>query len=195
MPQTAGMARITEGEQAMSWNDFYRRRDVMEHVLRQARRAPEGNLPFASVPGAAEVFGTEENLLLALQYKWTQVLGGYLRAEIAGPEDAGDVPSGAQRDNVDAVSRAWRAAVRDHRTLHATLEAQRPRHEALARAYQTELRTLAYTAGLAEPNEAPDEVTRIGAAFVALLRGHPVHSERTRGGPVGSLLRRLAATA
>ncbi|WP_199430227.1 hypothetical protein [Qaidamihabitans albus] len=179
----------------MSWNDYYQRRDIIEAVLRQARRAPGAPLPFAEVEGAERAFGTEENLLRALHYKWTQVLGGYLRAEVAGPEDADDVPGGGESDHVDAVARAWHGAVRDHPTLHAVLEAHLPHHPALRPMHDAELRMLAVTAGLAEPNEPRDEVTRIGEAFEALLRNQTArHAPDRRANPVGQLLRRLAPT-
>ncbi|WP_106178565.1 hypothetical protein [Prauserella shujinwangii] len=175
----------------MSWNDFYRRRDVMEAVLRQARRAPDAELPFAGIEGAEEVFGTEEQLLQALQHKWTQVLGGYLRAHVAGPEDADEVPGGGESDHVDAVSRAWHEAARDHATLRAVLDAHLPRYPALRPMHDAELRMLAITAGLAEPYEPRDEVAKVGAAFVALLRNQAPAPAR-RANPVGQLLRKLA---
>ncbi|MBK1786186.1 hypothetical protein [Prauserella cavernicola] len=180
----------------MSWNDFYRRRDVIDAVLRRAERDPHGALPFAEVAGAREAFGSEENLLLALQYKWTQVLSGRLRSEVAGPEDADGVPGGGERDHVDAVSRAWRAAVREQPTLRAVLEAHAGRYASTDNAHEAELRMLAVTAGLAEPNEPRAEVTRIGQAFVALLEARAGSRTRSRrANPVGQLLRRLAPTA
>ncbi|HKS48896.1 MAG TPA: hypothetical protein VJT49_28070 [Amycolatopsis sp.] len=150
----------------MSWNDFYRRRDVTESVLRRARHAPEGPLPFAEISGAQDVFGSEENLLLALHYKWRQVLAGYLRAEVT--DDC---------DHVAAVTRAWRRAVRDNQTLRAVLDAHDD-HPALHGVHQAQQRTLAVTAGLADAAEPTDEVTRVGAAFEALLR----HGQEIRPG-------------
>ncbi|WP_460444016.1 hypothetical protein [Amycolatopsis cihanbeyliensis] len=187
------MTRITEGEHAMSWNDFYQRRDVMAAVLRQARRDPGGALPFSGIPGAVEAFGTEENLLLALHYKWTQLLTGYLRTEIGGPEDVADVPSG--RDQVDAVSRAWQRATREHRELRAVLDAHVDRYSSLRKAQDTEHRVLAVTAGLAEPYESAQEAARIGAAFVSLVENSPVRTGPRRRNPVGQLLKMLAPSA
>ncbi|MFF5992521.1 hypothetical protein [Prauserella flavalba] len=179
----------------MSWNDFYRRRDIIDAVLKQAARNPRAGLPFAEISGAREAFGSEEKLLLALQYKWTQVLTGTLRAEVAGPEDAYDVPGG-EPDHVDAVSRAWRTAARENATLRAVLDASVDRYPALRRAYEAELRMLAVTAALAEPHEPRDEVTRVGEAFVSLLRARAGHlTAGRRANPVGQLLRRLAPTA
>ncbi|MEU6642221.1 hypothetical protein ABZ863_06685 [Saccharomonospora sp. NPDC046836] len=179
----------------MSWNDFYRRRDIIEDVLRRARQEPDTPLPFADVDGAAETFGSEEHLLLALQYKWTQVLSGRLRAEVAGPEDADGVPGRGERDHVDAVSRAWRTAAYDNATLRSVLDANIERCPALREAYEAELRMLAVTAALAEPHEPREDVTRIGSAFVSLLRARTARPSARKANPVGRLLHRLAPTA
>lgn len=187
------MTRLTEGDQAMSWNDFYRRRDVMDAVLKQARRDPQAPLPFAEINGAKQAFDSEEELLLALHYRWMQALSGHLRAAVAGPEDTADVPGGWERDHVEAVSKAWRAAVREHPTLHAVLDANVERYPALRRAHEGELRMLALTAGLADPGEPRDEVTRIGGTLVALLRSKGAGQGRSSN-PLGQWLRRLAPT-
>ncbi|KMS88355.1 hypothetical protein [Prauserella rugosa] len=179
----------------MSWNDYYRRRDVIDAVLRHARRDPDGPLPFDEIPGAADLFGTPENLLLAMHYRWQQTLGGRLRAEVGGPEDTAGVPGGGEQDHLDAVSRAWRRTVADNPTLRAVLDAHVDDHPDLRRAHEAELRMLALTAGVAEPGEPDEEITQAGNALVALMRA------RTAGGltaprrnPVGQLLRKLAPT-
>lgn len=61
----------------MSWTDFYRRQEILEATVRQAGRNPGAPLPLDEVPGAEDHFGCEENVLAALQYKWTQVLAYY----------------------------------------------------------------------------------------------------------------------
>src|SRR5262249_27482246 len=123
----------------MSWTDFYRRREILEAAVRHAKRAPGEPLDLAEIPGSADVFGAEENLLLALQYKWTQVLGGHLRAELADPEDAAAEGVG---DQVDTVSRAWRRAQSEHETLRAVLDAGLTRYPALLALHEGELRML-----------------------------------------------------
>jgi hypothetical protein len=149
----------------MGWNDFYRRRDVMEAVLRRARRDAQAEVPFDEIAGAAEAFGDRQNLLLALHYKWSQVLGGHLRTELSGqPEDA---------DLVDPVRRAWTRAVDVNPTLRALLDANLDRFPELHNAHEAESRMLALTAGLAEGDESPADITRIGATFEALLRNGP----------------------
>ncbi len=182
----------------MSWSDFHRRRDIMDRALAEATRNEGARIPFDRIDGAREVFGTEEELLLALHHRWRQILTGHLRAEVAGPEDVDAVPGGEgdeHSDHVDAVSRAWRRAVGRHPALHAVLSANIERFPAVRRAHEAELRLLAVTSGLADPHEPDDEVTDVGAALVALLR-HRRAGATTRGvNTVGRWLRRLAPSA
>jgi hypothetical protein len=182
---------LTEWEATMSWNDFYRRRDALETVLRLARRNPEGDLPFTEIAGAGELFGTERDLLLALHHKWTQVLSGYLRAESACPDEARANAAEPETDRVGAVARAWSRAVRDHETLRAVLDAHVDEYPALLAMHQAEQRMLAVTAGLTGPGEPVTERTSAGVAFDALLRHAPASPSRRRS-PVGHLLRILA---
>lgn len=174
----------------MSWNDYYARRDVMDSVLKLARRNPEGDLPFAEVPRAEELFGTPEQLLLALYYRWNQVLLGHLRSTVGGPEDYADAPPRGESDNPELVAAAWRAAAAEQPTLRTVLDANVDVHpEQLVPALEREQRMLAITAGLAEPHEDTDEVTRIGASFLALLRhGRPTSKRRSTAGQLLRLL-------
>ncbi|WP_410568952.1 hypothetical protein [Amycolatopsis sp. cmx-4-61] len=170
----------------MSWTDFYRRQEILEATVRLAARNPGEPLPLAEVPGAEEHFGTEENVLIALQYQWTRTLSGRLRSEVADPDDADGLG-----DHVDAVTRAWRAAVEEHTDLRAVLDGAYERHASLRRMHEGELRMLAVTAGLADPREPADELVKVGRAFEALL--HANRTETTRRRPVMGHLRRLLA--
>lgn len=193
MPQTASMTRVTEGEDIMGWNDFYRRRDIIDAVLREARRDPHGPLPFAEIDGAKEAFGSEEQLLLALQYKWTQALSGQLRAKAAGPEDSYDVPGGDDDAHVDAVSNAWLATVRANPALRAVLDGNVDRYARLREAYEGELCMLAITTGLADPTEPREEIVQVGSTYLTLLRSRDrkIPAGR-RANPFAGLLRKLA---
>lgn len=152
----------------MSWNDFYARRDIMRDAVDRAA-AGDGRLPFAELDGAAELFGTERQLLLALYHRWTLLLGGTLRAMAAAPED-GHAPE-VDTDLPDRVSAAWRQTATEHATLRAVLDtAIETDPEALRPALEAEQRMLAYAAGLAEPGEPIDEATKIGGSFLALIR-------------------------
>ncbi|MEU0465756.1 hypothetical protein ABZ215_17275 [Amycolatopsis sp. NPDC006131] len=168
----------------MSWNDFYRRRDILDAVLTAAARDPRGPLPFDEIPGAEKAFGTRENLMLALHYRWTQLLSGHLRAAAEGIDE--------HSDHVDAVKRAWTAAVRRNRALYEVVAAHRDEYSALKAAHRAEQAMLAIAAGLAEPDEPVDEVAKVGAAFEALLSEGPgLRPAR----PFDRLLRMLAPSA
>ncbi|MBB4685180.1 hypothetical protein [Amycolatopsis jiangsuensis] len=175
----------------MSWNDFYRRREILDSAVRHARRAPAEPLELGRIPGATEVFGTEEALLLALHHQWSRRLGGHLRTEFAAPEDATADGAG---DQVDAVSRAWRRALEGHETLRELLDGAVERCPALVPLHEAELRMLAITAGLVDPGEPRAEVTKVGHAFGALLRAGDARPVRRRS-PIGHLRRLLAPTA
>lgn len=178
----------------MSWNDYYRRRDILDAVLRHARRDPEAPLAVSEIPGAADEFGTEDNLLLALHYRWQQALSGRLRAAVGGPEDSADLPGGRDTDHVESVSRAWRKTLSEHATLRTVLDAHLDDHPALRRAHEAEMRMLAVTAGLAEPGEPADEVTQIGKTLVGLMRTRTSELGAAPRNPFGQLLRKLAPT-
>lgn len=151
----------------MSWNDFYARRDIMRDAVDRAE--DNGRLPFAELDGAAELFGTERQLLLALYHRWTLLLTGTLRAMAAAPED-GHAPE-VDTDLPDRVSAAWRQTAAEHSTLRAVLDAAiEAEPEALRPALEAEQRMLAFAAGLAEPGEPIAEATKVGATFLALIR-------------------------
>lgn len=189
----------------MSWSDFRRRRDVMDSAVAEAVRAgstTDGRIPFDRIAGAGELFGTEEQLLLALHQRWHQILTGHLHTEGAGPEDVTAAPGrentedSDQVDAVDAVSRAWRRAVSLNRDLHAVVNANAERVPALRLAQDAELRLLALASGLAAPHEPADEVITIGATLVALLRHRDAFGTKPSGdGAIGQWPRRLAPSA
>ena len=171
----------------MSWTDFYRRQEILEATVRLAARNPGEPLPLEEVPGAEEHFGTEENVLTALQYQWTRTLSGRLRSEVIDPDDADGLG-----DHVDAVTRAWRAAVDEHAELRAVLDGAHDRHASLRRMHEGELRMLAVTAGLADPREPAEEIVKVGRALETLLRAS---REERRRPMIGHLRRLLAPSA
>ncbi|CRK55650.1 hypothetical protein [Alloactinosynnema sp. L-07] len=174
----------------MSWNDYYRRRDAMDAVVAHAARTPESVLPYAEVPGVDEVFGSHEELLLALHYRWTLKLTG--RVGLAQAEAERD----ASIDLVDTVSQAWRTAATEHPALRRLVDQAALTYPGLLRpALDSEQRMLALAAGLAEPHEDKAEITRVGAAFVALVRSSPDRVAGKRRNPVELLLRKLVASA
>ncbi|MET0134829.1 MAG: hypothetical protein ABW215_14705 [Kibdelosporangium sp.] len=166
----------------MSWSDYYERRDALDSVLARAARNPRGPLP------RSNAFTDPAELLLALHYRWTLKLTGRLGAALA---DAERDPS---TDLVDVISAAWRRTATDNPALHAVLDAHAERYEALRPMLDAERRTLALAAGLAEPHEPSEEITRVGAAFLALLQTAAPRDSRRRG-PLEQLVRRLVANA
>lgn len=144
----------------MGWNDFYRRRDAVDAVLRAAATDPA-----APLARDEDLFATDEDLLLALHYRWMRQLTGRLGVAL---EDADD--------RVAAVTRTWRALAAEQPVLRAVLDA----HPTPAEAVERERRMLALTAGLAELSEPATEVARVGAAFEALIRTAPPVTARGR---------------
>lgn len=140
----------------MSWNDYYRRRDVIEAVLATPGTVEE---IFTQVPDAAAVFADTDELLLALDHKWTRQLTARIGLALSNTEG----------DRVDAVAAAWRRAVAENPSLRRILDENSA--GVLADATAREHRMLALAAGLAEFTEPNDVLERVGGAFAALLRG------------------------
>lgn len=152
----------------MSWQDFYQRRDVIDAVLRAARRDPAGPLPYTEIPGATAVFPSRDDLLLALHYKWMQQLIGRIGLALGAIENDPDL------DRVDAVVRAWRDLAVKEPVLCAVLDSHLVAESGPVRqAAEREQQLLALAAGLAETTETGDEVSRVGAAFLTLIRNAP----------------------
>jgi hypothetical protein len=167
----------------MGWSDFYRRRDTLDNVLRDAERDPERPLP------DADGFDGPAGLVQAMHYKWMQKLVGYLGvASYELDQDPG-------LDRVDAISAAWLRAAAENPVLRAVLDRHVGEYaDALRPGLDSERRLLALSAGLAYPEEPTEEITRIGAAFMALLDSSP---QRAKGQscPVRHLRRKLPASA
>jgi hypothetical protein len=171
----------------MSWADFYRRRDAIDQVLAYAGRHDDAALPFDELTQVPAIFGSRAELALALQYKWSQALTGRVTVALADAERAPEV------DHVQAVADAWRATARANPQLRRLLDEHEPDSD-FREALRAEQRMLAYAAGLADLAEPADEATRIGAAFLALVRGTPDRVTR-RTNPVEQLFRRLVASS
>jgi hypothetical protein len=178
----------------MSWTDFYQRRDAINLVLDQARRNPGVGLPFDELPTVRALFGSEEELALALQYKWSQLLLGRVGVALVEAEHDEDA------DNLETVATAWRRAAAEAPVLRDLLEGyvEKAGHEeagpAFLAALAAEQRMVAYAAGLAEPGESAAQTARVGSAFLALIRGGSTRPARRRN-PIEQLLRRLVASA
>lgn len=173
----------------MSWTDFYQRRDAIDLVLAHAKHHPGAGLPFADLAEVRAHFGSREELALALQYKWSQVLLGRLGVALL------DAERNAEVDNLEAVTSAWRRAATDAPVLRDLLDGyvEDAGTEFLA-ALAHEQRMVAYAAGLAEFGEPAAETARVGAAFLALIRGTPIRPQRGRH-PIERLIRKVDASS
>jgi AcrR family transcriptional regulator len=174
----------------MSWNDFYRRRAAMNAVLAQVERDPDGPLPFEDIPQVTEEFANREELLLAMQHRWMQLLTG--KVAIALDEAEHDPLA----DGVEAVAAGWRELAAQEPVLRRLLD----RHgaqagDALREAIDREQRMLALASGLSEPFEEIDEVTRTGAAYASLIHSTPQRSTARRENSFERLLGRLIPSA
>jgi hypothetical protein len=150
----------------MGWNDFYRRREALDHIVET------GEL---DVP---DMFDGPGEVLLALQHRWSQQLAG--RVELA--ETAED-PVGAVRD-------AWRETAAANPALRSLLDGYAS-HPALYAMMRAEHRSLARAAGLTDATDGPTEQAAVGAALVALTRTGPPEPRRN---PVERLLRKLVTS-
>ena len=138
----------------MSWTDFYRRRDALDAVLRAAAGDTAAPLTYDR-----DLFATEDDLLAALHYRWMQQLTGRLGLALEGGDG----------DRVEAVTHTWRALAAEQPVLRAVLD----EHLASRDLVDREHRLLALTAGLADLTEPSDEIAKVGAAFLALVRKTP----------------------
>ncbi|HEY4017310.1 MAG TPA: hypothetical protein VGM75_01400 [Pseudonocardiaceae bacterium] len=169
----------------MSWTDFYQRRDAIDLVLARAGRNPGAGLPFADLPEVRDQFGSREELALALQYKWSQLLLGRLGVALLD----------AEVDALDAVASAWRRTAAEAPVLREVLDGYitdaGPEFRA---ALAAEQRMIAYASGLAELGEPAAETARAGSAFLALIRDTPTQ-RRCRHNPFESLIRKMATSS
>jgi hypothetical protein len=143
----------TRGDKTMSWNDFYRRRDALDAVLRSA-----GPLQVDTT-----VFADADELLLALHYRWMQQLTGRLGVALT-----------ETTDRVAAVQQTWRTLAQEQPKLRELLDT----HLTDADAVEREERLLALTSGLAELSEPSAEIARVGVAFLSLIRAEPVRRKK-----------------
>jgi hypothetical protein len=58
----------------MGWDDYDRRRSALRAVLSHAAAHPSSGLPYEHLPEVRREFRDRRDLVLALQYDWTQAL-------------------------------------------------------------------------------------------------------------------------
>jgi hypothetical protein len=128
----------------MSWNSFHNRGEILRAVVDTANERCDGVLP-TDVPGVAENFADDLDLVGALQLKWHARLSGNIeRAFVLEPMDL-----------ESAVASAWRETAEQLRGVRLVLDrcAERPSspemERAVRRATHLEHARLATAAGLA----------------------------------------------
>jgi hypothetical protein len=133
----------------MPWTAFHRRGEVLRSVVETVDARRDGRLPMA-LPGGAETFRDELDLLAALHLRWHTRLSGNL--ELALMDQPVDLPA--------AVVAAWRRTAEELAGLRLVMDryAAHPvdadMAAALTRAREKEWTALALAAGLAS-DEGP----------------------------------------
>ena len=158
----------------MTSTAHYRRGDVLRDVVKVANSRLGGNLP-TDVPGVAEIFRDDLDLVGALQLHWHTLMAGNIERALA--EEPGDTESALDADDRNlelVVLRAWRAAqeelpgvrlVLDHFTQHPTSAEM---GEAMDIANRKEWALMALMAGQASAQDS--DAAEIGRRLEAKVR-------------------------
>lgn len=103
----------------MSWDDHDRRRAAITAVLAHAAQHPAAGLPYEELPEVRATFADRRELVLALQYEWTQLL--WARIELRSL-DAG---RGRLVDAQELARAAWADCTVAHPVLRRLLDRYR----------------------------------------------------------------------
>ena len=154
----------------MTWNDQHRRGDVLRAVETAADQRRDGVLP-TGVPGVAETFADEADLVGALLLRWHARLSARLERSLAADP----------MDLTQAVASAWAATARDRAGVRLVLDRAVAGPDSAAarvaqRAQELERGRLAVAAGLAsahgpravEAGRRVEELAREGLDLHAL---------------------------
>jgi hypothetical protein len=152
----------------MTWNAYHQRGDVLRAVVDLADHRRDGVLPL-DVPGVAERFDDDIDLIGALLLKWHARLSGNIERALA--QEPTDLES--------AVGAAWRRTAEQMPGVRLVVDraTEAPSSEEMAaamqRARRAEWTRLAQSAGLA--NDASDPAAAAGARIEQQAReGLPV---------------------
>ena len=177
-----------------TWDSFHHRGEVLRAVVEEANARRDGVLPM-ELPGVAETFGDEFNLIAALQLRWHTRLAG--RIERALMEQPMDLES--------AVLSAWRGAATELAGVRRIIDAYtaHPTSQEMAEALRTSHRKdwtlMAAMAGRASVND--ERAARVGrrleeqarAAYDPTAVSEPRHRAATEVARQPSILSRLKA--
>src|SRR3954452_6046304 len=155
--RTLGMysGYVRERTWAMTWNTFHHRGEILRTVVATADTRRDGVLPM-QLPGVAETFRDELDLLAALQLKWHARLSGNIERALMGEP----------MELEDAIATAWRLTseqmpgVRMILDRYTEMPTDPEMAAALHRAKEKEWVRLAAAAGLA--NDESAAAARVG---------------------------------
>ncbi len=102
----------------MGWDEHVQRRAAITTVIDHAEQNPAAGLPYEDLPAVQAVFRDRRELVLALQYDWTQALWG--RIELLSL-DNGRASAGLA-DARDLAERAWADCTAKHPVLRRLLD-------------------------------------------------------------------------
>jgi hypothetical protein len=168
----------------MTWNAFHHRGEILQSVVEAADSRLDGVLPM-QLPGVAEAFRDELDLLAALWLKWNARLSGNIERALAGEP----------MDLEEAVVTAWLLTrdqlpgVRLILDRYAESPTAPEMAAALARAREKEWCRLATAAGLA--SDEGHAAARVGRQIEATARTPQAPKNLDEGTP--SLVDRIKA--
>jgi hypothetical protein len=141
----------------MTWETFHHRGEVLHTVIAEVNDRRDGTLPMG-LPGVAETFRGELDVLATLQLRWHTRLAGRIERELAGQP----------LDLDSAVVDAWRATADQLPGVRAVLDrcAGEPADDETARVLAVstakERQMLAVTAGRVSSTDVEPHGQRIG---------------------------------
>lgn len=147
----------------MSWSSFHHRGEILRAVVDAANERLDGVVP-ADVPGVADHFVDDLDLVGALMLKWHARLSGNIERALAREP----------LDLVTAVSTAWHTTAKEMAGVRMVIDrcAQQPAtvamEQAMMRARSMEWARLAVAAGLASSRDSSAEAA--GRRVEALAR-------------------------
>ncbi len=104
----------------MSWDEHSRRRAAIRSVLTYAEKNPAAGLPYETLPEARANFRERRELLLALQYDWSQAL--WARIELRSLEGG---KNSKLTDAAELARSAWADCAARHPVLRRLLDEHR----------------------------------------------------------------------
>lgn len=100
----------------MSWDDYRRRRAALTLVLEHANAHPQDDLAYEGFAQVQAEFGSRIEVVLALQYTWSQALWAQLELLTLDT-------SGGPHDVAEVCRQAWQATAALRPTLRRLLDA------------------------------------------------------------------------